>query len=167
MPSQPVPVFITSPSTRDPRTERNTTPQKKPRKKKIPRTSSTKQAVTEAERLSLTNLVDKLADIPGATFLQGARDHVEYKDRALAYHYCLSIIFREFNQVELELLLLISLPLFYGKLDKEEKRGLKGVFESAYHQIEQELINLIVMEAEVWLKTPVGDGYHDKYHFTR
>ncbi len=60
-----------------------------------------------------------------------------------------------------------SLSSFYGKLDKEGKRGLKGVFELAYHQVEQELINLVVTEAEVWLKTPTGDGYYDKYHLAR
>lgn len=90
---------------------------------------------------------------------------------ALVYYYCLSVILRRFNQAELKLLFLtlflIYLLSFYGKLDKERKRGLKGVFELAYHQIEQELINLNVMEAEIWLKTPTGDGYYDKYHFAR
>ncbi len=125
------------PSTRDLGTKRNTTPQKKPQKEKIPGTPSTKQFVAEIRRLSLTNLVTKLADVPGATFLQEARNHVEYEDRALAYHYRLSIILRRFNQAALELLFSTSLPSFYGKLDKEGKRGLKGVFESVYHQVEQ------------------------------
>lgn len=167
MPSQPVPIFITLPSTRDTSTKRNTIPQKKSWKEKIPETSSTKQAVAEARRFSLIDLVNKLADVPGATFLQGARDHIEYEDRGLAYHYRLSIIFRKFNQAELELLFSTNLSLFYGKLSKDEKRGLKGVFELAYHQIEQELINLIMTEAEVWLKIPAKDGYYDKYQLAR
>ena len=35
--------------------------------------------------------------------------------------------------MELELLFPSCLPLFYDKLDKEGKRGLKDVFESAYY----------------------------------
>lgn len=122
MPSQPIPVFITSTSTRDSRTKKNTTLQRKSRKEKIPGTLSIKQAVTEARRSSLTNIIDKLADILGATFLQEARDYIKYKDRAFIYHYHLFIIFKEFNQAELELLFLTSLPLCYNKLDKKEKK---------------------------------------------
>ncbi len=69
--------------------------------------------------------------------------------------------------MELELLFLTSLLSFYGKLDKKKKKGLKCIFELAYHQVEQELINLIMTETEVWLKTPIGNGYHDQYHLAR
>lgn len=167
MPSQFVLVFIILSNTRDPHIERNTTLQKKPQNEKILETPSIKQAIAKVRRLSLTNLINKLVDVPSATFLQGTRDHVEYKDRTLAYYYHLSIILRGFNQAKLELLFSTNLLLFYGKLDKEGKKGLKDVFKLAYHQVEQELINLIVTEAKVWLKTPVRDGYHNKYHLAR
>lgn len=71
----------------------------------------------------LNELVDILADVEGATLLQGARDHADYEDRALACHYRLSLILRDFNRAELEVLFSTSLPSFYGKLDKDGKRG--------------------------------------------
>lgn len=136
MSSQPVPVFIILPNTRDRHTKKNTTPQKKPQKDKIPETLFKKQVVTETRRLSLTNFVKKLADVLSATFWQGAKDHIEYKNRTFVYYYCLSIIFKKFNQAELELLFSTYLLLFYNKLDKKRKKELKGVFKLAQHQVE-------------------------------
>lgn len=71
----------------------------------------------------------------GATFLQGVNNYTNYKDCALAYHYCLSIIFRDFNQAELDVLLSTSLLLFYGKCNKNGKKVLKDVFQSTYYQV--------------------------------
>lgn len=97
MPSQPVSVFITSFSTRDSSIERNTTLQKKSQKDKISGTRFTKQIIAEIRRPSLTDLVDKLADVLGANFLQRTRDYIKYKNRTLIYHYRLSVIFRGFH----------------------------------------------------------------------
>lgn len=94
--SQLVPVFITSLNTRNPHIERNITPQRKPQKDKILETPSAKQVVAKARHFSFTNFVDKLVNVLDATFLQGIKDHVEYKDRTFAYHYHLSVIFRRF-----------------------------------------------------------------------
>lgn len=51
-------------------------------------------------RFSLTNLVDKLANVLDSTILQKTRDYIEYNDKVFIYHYYLSIIFKKFNQAE-------------------------------------------------------------------
>ena len=98
-------------------------------------------------------------------FLQNVRDQAEYKDYALAYHYCLFLIFYNFNQVELDILFSISLPSFYGRCNKDSKKALKNTFESAYHHIKRKLIENITVEANLWLETSIENNYHDKYYF--
>ena len=109
------------------------TKEKKSRKAKIPSIPSTKEAFAEAKRPNINDLINVLADVLGSTFLQGAKDQAEYKDRALAYHYGLFLIFRGFNQAELDVLFSTSLPSFYGKCNKDGKKALRDAFESMYH----------------------------------
>ncbi len=167
MPAQPPPLIITS--SPGAICDVTTTPikEKKCRKPKIPSTPSIKEAVAEAKRLAVNDLVDDLADIVGSIFLQSARDQAKYEDCALAYHYCLSLILRGFNQAELDVLFSTSLPSFYGRCDKDGKKALRNAFESAYHHVERELIENITAEANLWLETPIGNNYHDKYYLAR
>ena len=126
-----------------------------------------KDAVAKAKCPHLNALIDKLADIEAATLLQDARDQADYEDRALAYHYYLSLILRGFNQAKLEVLSLTSLPFLYEKFNKKGKKALKDLFELAYHQVEQEIITRIVAEIEICLKTFTGNKYYDKYHLVQ
>lgn len=100
----------------------------------------------------------------GSTFFQAAKDQVDYEDRALVYYYCLSLIFRDFNQAELDFLFSISLSYFYGKGTKDGKKTWRDVFESAYNQVKRELIINIIVEVNLWLDTLVGNNYYDKYY---
>ncbi len=70
-------------------------------------------------------------------------------------------------QAELDVLFSTSLPSFYGRCDKDGKKALRDSFESAYHHVERELIESITAEANLWLETPAGNNYHDKYHLAR
>lgn len=169
MPAQPPPVIIKSTSVsqnspRDNGTTTTPTKEKKSRKAKIPGTPSTKKAFAEVKRPNINDLVDDLADVVGSTFLQGARDQAKYKNCALAYHYCLSFILCGFNQAELDILFSTSLPSFYGRCDKDGKKALRDAFESAYHQVERELIANITAEANLWLETLAGNNYYNRYH---
>ncbi len=167
MPAQPPPFIITS--SPGAICGATTTPikEKKSRKPKISNTPSTKEAVAEAKRPAVNDLVADLTDVVGSIFLQSARDQAEYKDRAFAYHYRLSLILRGFNQAELDVLFSTSLPSFYDRCDKDGKKALRDAFESAYHHIERKLIENIIAEANLWLKTPTGNNYHDKYHLAQ
>ncbi len=111
------------------------TKEKKSQKPKISGIPSTKEVVAEAKSPTVNNLEDDLADVVGSIFLQSTRDQMEYKDRTLAYHYCLSLIFCAFNQAELDVLFFISLPTFYGRCDKDGKKALRETFKSAYHHV--------------------------------
>lgn len=110
--------------------------EKKYQKQKIPGTFFTKYVVTKAKSSYLNELIGKLVDDEGTTLLQNVRDYAHYEDYTLAYHYCLSLIFRNFNQAELEVLFLISLLFFYKNLDKEGIKDLNDVFEFTYYQFE-------------------------------
>ena len=172
MPAQPSPVIImstfvsqNSPGDNDAIT--TPTKEKKSRKAKILGTPSTKKAFAEAKRPNVNNLVDDLADVVGSTFFQGAKDQADYKDCALVYHYYLSFILRGFNQAELDVLFSTSLPFFYGRCDKDGKKALRDAFKSAYHQVERELIANITVKANLWLETPAGNNYHNRYHLAR
>ncbi len=167
MPVQPPPLIITSSPEAIWGATTTPTKEKKSRKPKIPGIPSTKEAVAEAKRLTVNDLVDDIADVVGSMFLQSARDQAEYEDCALAYYYCLSLILRGFNQAELDVLFSTSLPSFYGRCNKDGKKALKDAFESAYHHVECELIENITAEANLWLETPAGNNYHDKYHLAR
>lgn len=125
------------------------TKKKKSQKVNIPGIPSTKEAFAEAKRPNVNNLVDDLADVVDSTFFQGARDQADYEDRALAYHYRLSLILCSFNQAELDVLFSTSLPSFYGKCDKDGKKALRDAFESAYHQVERKLIANIIAKANL------------------
>lgn len=103
----------------------------------------------------------------GSTFLQGAKDQAEYKNRALGYYYRLSLIFCSFNQAKLDILFSTSLLSFYGRCDKNGKMALRDAFESAYHQVKCKLIANITAKENLWLKTSTGNNYHDRYHLAR
>lgn len=42
-------------------------------------------------------------------------------------------MFYGFNQVELNVLFFINLPVFYSRYDKNSKKALKNILESAYY----------------------------------
>ena len=138
--------------------------EKKSRKPKIPNTLSTKKAVAKAKRSTVHDLVDDFADVVGSIFLQNTRDQTEYKDCALAYHYCLFFILCGFNQAELDILFSTSLPFLYDKCNKDGKKALRDAFKSAYHYVKCKLIENITAEANLWLETLIRNKYHDKYY---
>lgn len=73
------------------------TKEKKSWKAKTSGTLSTKKADTKAKRPAVNDLVDDLADIVSLTFFQGTKDQANYGNCALAYYYCLFLIFHSFN----------------------------------------------------------------------
>lgn len=169
MPAQPPPVIIKSTSVSQNSPGDNsatTTPtnEKKSQKAKIPGTPSIKEAFAKVKRSNINDLIDDLTNVMGSTFLQGTRDQPEYKDHASAYHYCLSLILCSFNRAELNFLFSTSLPFFYGRYNKDDKKPLRDIFESAYHQVERKLIANITTQANLWLKTFAGNNYHNRYY---
>ena len=169
MPVQPPPLMITflSVSRTTPTTTIMLTKKKKSQKPKIPDTLSIKEAVAKTKHLAINNLVDDLANVVGSIFFQNAKDQLEYKDHALAYHYCLFFIFCGFNQGELDVLSSTSLPFFYGKCDKDRKKALRDAFKSAYYYLKPELIENIIGKANLWLEIPARNNYHNKYYLAR
>ncbi len=163
MPAQPPPFIITSSPGAICGVTTTPTKKKKSQKLKISGTPSTKQAVAEAKRPIVNNLVDDFADVVSFMFLQSARNQAEYEDCALAYYYHLSLILWSFNQTELDVLLSTSLLFFYGRCNKDGKKALRDAFESVYHYVKCEQIKNITAEANLWLETPVGNNYYDKY----
>ncbi len=122
MPAQPPPLIITSSPWAICDTTTTPTKEKKSRKPKIPGIPSTKEAVAEAKRLAINDLVNDLTDVVDSMFLQSARDQAEYEDCALAYHYRLSLILCSFNQAELDVLFSTSLLFFMANMTKMVKR---------------------------------------------
>lgn len=110
--------------------------------------------------------MNALGDIKGADFLQSSKDIAEYAERALAYHYRLSLLLRGFNHAELDKLFTTSHPFFYGSLDLDGKVDVREAFDSAYHKVESILIERLTEEAERWLRTPAGSAYYDGYHLS-
>ena len=126
---------------------------KKSQKPKIPGTLSIKKAVAKAKHSAINDFVDDLANVVGFIFCQNVKDQVEYKDRALVYHYRLFFILYKFNQAELDVLFSINLPSFYSRCDKNGKKALKNAFESAYHHVKYKLIENIIDKTNLWLET--------------
>lgn len=73
------------------------TKEKKSQKPKILSILSTKKAVAKAKCPVINDLIDDLANVVSSIFLQNTKDQVKYKDYVLAYYYCLSLIFCDFN----------------------------------------------------------------------
>lgn len=59
-----------------------------------------------------------------------AKDKADYKKRIIYYHAWLLMILRALNSNELEMLYSNSLLMFFARLDKNEKRKLKGAFDN-------------------------------------
>lgn len=60
-----------------------------------------------------------------------AKDEADYQQRAIFYHARLLLMLRGLNSAELEVIYSTSLPMFFARLDKNEKRKLKESFDDA------------------------------------
>lgn len=72
-------------------------------KTKILYSSSIKKAITKAKSFFIINFVDYLINIVDEIFFEDVKDCKHYKNCALAYCYCLSIIFYDFNWIKLNI----------------------------------------------------------------
>lgn len=109
----------------------------------------------------------KLDDQVGAQSLIDAKDEADYQNRAQYYHARLLLMIRGLNSAELESLYSTSLPTFYARLDKNEKRKLKESFEDAYNDIESRFIHRVTELAELWIQSPAGESYSAKLSVSR
>lgn len=78
----------------------------------------------------VTQLISKPDNQTGAVCLMQAKDKADYKKRIIYHHAWLLMILRALNSNELEMLYSNSLLMFFARLDKNEKRKLKGAFDN-------------------------------------
>lgn len=137
---------------------------KKSQKTKISGTPSIKEVFAGIKHPAINNFIEDLANIVGSTCFQSARDQANYEDHTFAYHYRFFLIFYGFNQAKLDISFFISLPLFYDKYNRDDKKALRDASKSVNYHVKHELITNITAKANLWLKTFVRNNYHDKYH---
>ena len=134
---------------------------------KSPRTPRTPKKIRRVTRLPVFQLVTKLDDQHGAQYLMDAKDEEDYQNRAMFYHVRLLVMLRGLNGAKFKILYSTSLPMFYARLDKNEKRKLKELFDDAYNEIKSRFITRVTELAEIWIQLPVGENYSTKLNKSR
>ncbi|MCJ1348903.1 hypothetical protein MMC31_007136 [Peltigera leucophlebia] len=126
---------------------------------KTPCTPRTPKTICKVVCLLVSQLVTKLDDQIGAQCFMDAKDKVNYQQRANFYHACLLLMLQGLNGAELEVIYSTSLPMFFARLDKNEKRRLKKSFDNSYNDLEVRFITKITELADIWIALPASNAY--------
>ena len=102
-------------------------------------------------------------DALSKNILTAVTDHREYRNAAMRFHARLFLIVRGLNIDQLRQIFGAATPQYLESGTAQERDKAMEIFEQCHGQFEDRMVKRIRAYAKMWIESPGGSNYAEKY----